>query len=127
RERNGAGSSHASERLPEPATSATTASTAASAATARAIQETIEEPPPASESLDSSVGAGLSELSGPVQSTTEPSEYVCLTPNVKVLLESARPWNENAASSPVGTLPPSLFNLVMTALSPDPVCWTLCF
>ena len=39
-------------------------------------------PPPSDEAPPSIVGAGASDDSGPVQSTTEPSEYVCLTANV---------------------------------------------
>ena len=38
------------------------------------------------------------------------------------------PWlarNENAASSPVGTLPPDQVTFVITAFSPEPVCWTV--
>ena len=42
-------------------------------------------PPPTSESSPRSSGAGVSEFSAPVQSTTEPSEYVCRTLNVYVL------------------------------------------
>ena len=57
--------------------------------------------PPPSESSDSIVGAGVSELSAPVQSTTEPSEYVCLTPNVYVFAESV-PAEEREAGGLAG-------------------------
>jgi hypothetical protein len=39
-------------------------------------------PPPPNEDLALTTGAGVSDDSGPVQSTTEPSEYVCRTLNV---------------------------------------------
>ena len=38
--------------------------------------------PPPSDDTAFSVGAGASDDSGPVQSTTDPSEYVCRTANV---------------------------------------------
>jgi hypothetical protein len=103
-------------------TSATAPSSAPTAPTISATIARVElPPPPPNELLASIVGAGVSELSGPVQSTTEPSEYVCLTPNVYVLLESVRPRKENAASSSVGTLPPLHEIFVMTASSPSPL------
>jgi hypothetical protein len=73
------------------------------------------------------VGAGVSEVSGPDHSTTDPSEYVWRTANVYVFAASVRARNENAASSPVGTRPPSHVTLVTTELSPEPDWATLRF
>src|SRR5581483_8716745 len=72
---------HASGRL-APETRPTPASTAATIATISATIPSIELPPPPRDDFASTAGAGVSELSGPFQSTTEPSEKVCRTSNV---------------------------------------------
>ena len=41
-----------------------------------------DDPPPPNEDSAFTTGAGVSDDSGPDQLTTEPSEYVCRTPNV---------------------------------------------
>jgi hypothetical protein len=77
--------------------------------------------------MPSTLGAGLSELSGPFQSTTEPSAYVWRTPNVYVFDASALALKRKTASWSVGTLPPVHVTLWTTASSPDPVERALCF
>ena len=81
----------------------------------------VELLPPPSDDIASIVGAGLSDDSGPLQSTTEPSEYVCRTVNVYVLFESALARNWKTASSSVGTRPPVQVTFWITAFSPEPV------
>src|SRR4029077_4139257 len=117
---------HASVRLP-PERSATPASTTPTIPTTSAMIASVELPPPPIDETASSVGAGVSEDSGPDQSTTDPSAYVCRTWNVYVLLEDGDARNENAASSPVGTLPPAQVTFWITAFSPSPVCWSVRF
>ena len=87
----------------------------------------VELPPPPSEDFASMVGAGVSDDSGPDQSTTEPSEYVCRTVNVYVLFESALARNWKTASSSVGTRPPVQVTFWITAFSPEPVSWSCRF
>src|SRR5215831_2644989 len=79
---------------------------------------------PPSESFASTVGAGVSEDSDPVQFTTLPSEYVWLTWKVNVFAEVGVARNWKTESSPVGTLPPLQVTFWITASSPDPVCCT---
>jgi hypothetical protein len=57
-------------------------------------------PPPPSDDFASIVGAGVSEDSGPDQSTTVPSEYVCRTLKEYVFASAANPrnWNIEASS-----------------------------
>src|SRR5689334_10608024 len=75
--------SHASERFP-PANSASPPSTTPIPPTTSATIARVELELPPSELLTSSVGDGVSDDSGPFQSTTDPSLYVCRTPNVYV-------------------------------------------
>ena len=82
----------------------------------------VELLPPPSDDIASIVGAGVSDDSGPLQSTTEPSEYVCRTVNMYVLLELGLARNWKTESSPVGTLPPLHVTFWITAFSPEPVC-----
>src|SRR5439155_6940930 len=121
------GPPHASVRLPVPPSSAAMPTTSATPPRTSATIASVEVPPPPSELLASIVGAGASELSGPVQSTTLPFVYVWRTSKVYVLLASVLARNEKVESSPVGTLPPSHVTLVISAFSPEPVCWTLRF
>src|SRR5262249_2096490 len=68
---------HASVRLPFPPTRARIPTTSAAIAITSAMISSVDvPPPPPSESTESIVGDGVSELSSPFQSTTEPSEYV---------------------------------------------------
>src|SRR5205085_3831094 len=69
----------------------------------------------------------VSELSGPLQSTIDPSEYVCRTLKSYVLLEFglARKWN--AESSPVGVFPPVQVTFWTIASSPEPFDWPMRF
>src|SRR5512140_2952846 len=97
--------SHATGRVPRVA-SATAPSRTPIPPTTSAMIESVELPPPPSDEFASILGAGVSDDSGPLQSTTEPSEYVCRTENVYVLLESGLARNWKMESSPVGTLPP---------------------
>ena len=83
--------------------------------------------PPPKEESDSTVGAGLSEVSGPFQSTTVPSEYVCRTSNVYVFDASVLALKRKTESSPVGTLPPVQVTFCTTASSPEPVACTCRF
>src|SRR5262249_16034156 len=99
----------------------------ASTATIRPMIPSSELPPPPSEDFASMTGAGVSEDSSPDQSTTLPSEDVCRTENVKCLVEFGVGRNEKAASSPVGTWPPSQVTFVTTASSPEPCCCTVRF
>ena len=46
------------------------------------VSAVLHQAPPPSEPTPSTVGAGSSEFSAPSQLTTEPSAYVCRTPNV---------------------------------------------
>src|SRR5207248_1421965 len=73
---------HVNVRPPVRATNDTAASTAANPETASATIASVELPPPPSDDFASTVGAGVSDDSGPAQSTTDPSEYVCRTLNV---------------------------------------------
>ena len=61
----------------------------------------------------------MSEFSGPFQSTTEPSEYVCRTPNEYVWLESARPrnWTRGLARRPLRPVPGDLRDHGVLALA----------
>ena len=65
----------------------------------------------------------MSEDSGPVQSTTVPSEYVCRTLKEYVFAASVDARNWKTASSSVGTLPPVQVTFWMTVFSPVPVVW----
>jgi hypothetical protein len=66
--------SHASERLP-PESSASPPSTIPIAPTTSATIASVElDPPPPKDDLASIVADGVSEDSGPLQSTTDPSE-----------------------------------------------------
>ena len=78
-------------------------------------------PPPPSEETESIRGAGVSELSGPLQSTILPFEYVCRTWKTYVLLESRLAFKRKTASSPVGTFPPLQVTFWTTFSSPEPV------
>src|SRR5207253_11180744 len=69
------------------------------APTTSATIASVELPPPPSELFASTVGAGASDDSEPFQFTIEPSEYVCSTPNVYVLLDWACARNWKSASS----------------------------
>src|SRR5205807_10480355 len=93
-------SPHASARFPEPATTPTIETRSATPATASATIPRIDEEPP-SDDFASIVGAGVSELSGPLQSTIEPSAQVWRTFMSYVLLSFglARQWK--AVTSPV--------------------------
>src|SRR5690349_24726825 len=67
----------------------------------------IDVPPLANDEIDSTLGAGVSELcDGVDQFTIEPSEYVCRTSNRYVLAFAVLALKRKTASSPVGTLPP---------------------
>src|SRR5690242_19416059 len=72
---------HVSERSPpRPVKIAIPATTSATIESTRATMPLVEvPPPPPNDETDSRRGAGSSEFSGPVQSTTDPSEYVCRT------------------------------------------------
>src|SRR6185503_10153674 len=69
---------HASARPPLRESRPTIATTSAPPPI-RATIATVELPPPPREDFASIVGEGESELSGPDQSTTDPSEYVWRT------------------------------------------------
>src|SRR5439155_16410672 len=75
---------HASARRPDLPMRLATATTSASTASASATIPSVLLPPPPSEAFASIVGAGVSADSGPDQSTTLPSEYVCRTVNAYV-------------------------------------------
>src|SRR5204863_3860477 len=114
---------HASARLPDWANKPATATTSASAASATATIPSVLLPPPPSEDFASIVGDGVSEDSGPAQSTTVPSEYVCRTLNAYVFAASVDARNWKTASSSVGTLPPLQVTFWMTVFVPVPVVW----
>ena len=82
REGNQDDASHATGRLPPRVASATPPSRTPIPPTTSAMIAKVELPPPPSEDFASITGAGASDDSGPLQSTTEPSEYVCRTANV---------------------------------------------
>src|SRR5205085_5438644 len=69
----------------------------------------------------------VSELSGPLQSTIDPSEYVCRTLKSYVLLEFALARKWNAESSPVGVFPPLHVTFWTIASSLEPFDWTVRF
>ena len=83
-EGNQDGALHARGRLPRDtdAASAAPASRTPTTPTTSATMASVELPPPPRDDFASITGAGVSEDSGPDQSTTEPSEYVCRTLNV---------------------------------------------
>ena len=63
----------------------------------------------------------MSELSGPLQSTIFPFEYVCRTSKTYVLFESRLALKRKTESSPVGTFPPLQVTFWTTVSSPEPV------
>src|SRR5439155_324980 len=75
---------HVSERAPRRVARPTIERTSARPAAISAMTSSVllPPPPPPNELSDSTVGAGVSELSGPDHDTTEPSEYVCWTVNL---------------------------------------------
>ena len=73
RRRRERASPHASARFPEPVATPTIATTRATPATTSATIARIEEEPP-KDDFACTVGAGVSEVSGPLQSTIDPSE-----------------------------------------------------
>ena len=81
-------------------------STIATPLTTSATIASVELLPPPKDDFASITGAGVSDDSGPLQSTTEPSEYVCRTLNVYDLLESGLARNWKRESSSVGVCPP---------------------
>src|SRR6185312_1035392 len=97
------------------------------AATISATMVSVVVPPPPSDETPSTSCAGVSELSGPVQSTTLPSEYVCRTCSVYVLLESRLALNRKTESSSVGTLPPDQVTFWIVFSSPEPVACSVRF
>jgi len=66
----------------------------------------VNVPPPPKDERASIDGEGLSADSGPFQSTTEPSEYVCRTSNTYVIAPLVDALKRKTASSSVGTRPP---------------------
>src|SRR5437867_7224382 len=113
---------HASGRLPDRPTKPAAAATRASTPTARAtMANVLLPPPPPREDFASTFGAGESDDSGPAQSTTVPSEYVCRTLKVYVFEASVEARNWKSASSSVGTLPPLQVTFSTVVFSPLPV------
>src|SRR5207247_7234745 len=108
-------------------TSATIPSSTPIAPTISATIESVVVPPPPSDETPSTSGAGVSELSEPVQSTISPFEYVCRTFTVYFLLESTLALKRNTAFSSVGTLPPVHVTFWIVFSSPDPVACSLRF
>src|SRR3954447_2339957 len=89
------------------------------------IASVLLPPPPPRDDLNSTCGAGASEDSGPVQSTTLPSEYGWRTLNEYVFDASADARNWKTASSSEGALPPDQVTCWTWVSSPDPVDFTL--
>jgi len=79
------------------------ATTSATPASTSATSASVDVPLPPMDERASIVGAGLSDDSGPFQSTTEPSEYVWRTSNTYVFAPLVEALKLKTASSSVGT------------------------
>src|SRR5579864_631289 len=87
---------HVSDRPPRATRAARPTSSAAPASTI-ATTSSVEVPPPPIDDSASIVGAGVSDDSGPDQSTIDPSEYVCRTLNVYVFASLVDALKRNTA------------------------------
>src|SRR5439155_6954429 len=107
--------------LPFPSSPTIESTNASPATTIATISSADEFPPPARESFASIRGDGVSDDSGPDQSTTSPLEYVCLRVKAYVFAPLALALKPKTESSSVGTLPPDQVTLVTVASSREPV------